>query len=196
MNVQITFEPEGASGLVAEGTLIWEAAKRLGVSIRIDCRGRGECDSCAVAIDRGAALLSAATAAEERVLGPERLRHPDQVERLACQAVLARRGEITARLPPVREEESSGASTKTIWDLPLKEKVGTLIEVEAIAISGAVNSLRSGYHALVEKFLNLTPQTTNDAKVTTKDTKSGTAGEADQTNNTAPQNVTEGPGDH
>src|SRR6266513_2182278 len=97
MSVEITFEPEGASGLVAEGTFIWEAAKRLGVSIRVDCRGRGECDSCAVTIDRGAALLSAATAAEEQILGADRLGDAGQRERLACQAILERQGEIIVR---------------------------------------------------------------------------------------------------
>lgn len=172
MSVQITFEPDGGSGLVAEGTYIWEAAKRLGVSLRAECHGRGECDSCAVAIDSGAELLSLATSAEEKMLGPLRLGCADQAERLACQAILESQGEITVRLAPVREGEQSAAAN-TLRGLPFKEKVGALIELEAVTITEALNSLRGGYHALIEKVLNLTPQTTKDASQTTKDAKPG-----------------------
>ena len=176
MSVQITFEPDGANGLVAEGTYIWEAAKRLGVSLRAECHGRGECDSCVVTIERGAELLSSATSAEEKILGPDRLERLGQAERLACQAILEKEGEITVRLaPPGEEEKQQSESGKTLRSLPFKEKVGALIELEAVVITGAVNSLRSSYHGFIEKFLNLTPQTTK-ASQTTKDAKPGTKG--------------------
>lgn len=166
MSVQITFEPNGDSGLVAEGTSIWEAARRLGVSLRAECKGRGECDSCAVIINRGGALLSTATSAEEKMLGPERL---GQAERLGCQAILLNQGEITLRLAPVAEENSERQNT--LRGLPLKEKVGALIELEAVTIIEALNSLRGRYHALIGKVLNLTPETTKEAEQTTKDAK-------------------------
>jgi ferredoxin len=175
MTVQITFEPDSHSGLVAEGTYIWEAAKRLGVSVPAECKGRGECDSCVVVIERGADLLSPATSAEEKMLGRDRLEHPGQTERLACQAVLEKQGEITVRLALVREgKPKQTESGKTLRGLPFKEKVGALIELEAVTITEALNSVRGGYHALVEKFLNLTPQTTKDPQQTTKDAKQTT----------------------
>ena len=166
MSVQITFEPDRGNGLVAEGTCIWEAAKRMGVSLPATCRGRGECDSCAVIVDRGAELLSAATKAEEKMLGPERL----QGERLACQAFLEKTGDVIVHLAPVGEGEQQAAeSLNSLRGLPLKEKVGALIELEAITITGALNSLRGGYHGLIGKFLNLTPEATKDAEQSTKD---------------------------
>jgi ferredoxin len=60
MSVEITFEVDEGHGLVAEGTSLWDAAKRLGVRLPADCNGRGECDGCAVLINRGSELLSPA----------------------------------------------------------------------------------------------------------------------------------------
>jgi ferredoxin len=165
MSVQITFEPEGSSGLVAEGSYIWEAARRLGVVIPVECKGRGECDSCAVVIARGAELLAAESGAEVQMLGRERLDDPVKPERLACQTVLERPGEISVRLAPAREAEQG----RTLRGLPFKDKVGALIELEAITVTEALNSLRSGYHSLIGKFLNLPPQTTKAGEQTTKE---------------------------
>lgn len=171
MSVQITFEPDGDSGLVAEGTNIWEAAKRLGVSLRAECKGRGECDSCVITVDRGAELLSEVTEAEEKILGRERLGRPGHAERLGCQAILAHGGEIVLRLPTlIEEEQKKGGKGNTLRGLPFKEKVGALIELEAVVITEALNSMRGSYQALIGKFLNLAPETTKDAQQTTKDT--------------------------
>ncbi|HXM36607.1 MAG TPA: 2Fe-2S iron-sulfur cluster-binding protein [Pyrinomonadaceae bacterium] len=170
MSVQITFEPDSGNGLVAEGTYIWEAAKRMGVSLRAECKGKGECDSCAVVIVSGGELLSEATGAEAKMLGRNRLAHPGQTERLACQARLDAQGEVTVRFVPIREEEQQKSEfANTLRGLPFKEKVGALIELEAVIITGALNSVRGSYHALVAKFLNLPLQTTKDAEETTKD---------------------------
>ena len=164
MSVQITFEPAGHNGLVAVGTNIWEAARRLGVDFPAECKGRGECDSCAVVIRNGVQLLSAATPAEDRLLGPNRLQNPSAPERLACQATVAAAGEIRVRLSPARE----GEAKKPLSGRPLKEKVGSFIETEAIAITGAMNSFRDGYHSLIGKFLNLNQDPTKEAASTTK----------------------------
>jgi ferredoxin len=168
MSVQITFEPDGDSGLVAEGASIWEAAKRLGVRLRAECKGRGDCDSCAVIINRGAELLSEVTSAEEKQLGRERLGHPRHPERLACQAILAINGDIVLRLIPVSEEGQKGKPSNTFRSLPFKEKVGALIELEAVTITEALISLRGSYQAAIGKFLNLKPETTKDTGQTTK----------------------------
>ena len=63
MSVEIRFEPDGPSGLVAEGTSILDAARRLGFQIP-DC---GECDAtCAIKIITGAPLLSGLTDGERQ----------------------------------------------------------------------------------------------------------------------------------
>ncbi|HEY9282736.1 MAG TPA: 2Fe-2S iron-sulfur cluster-binding protein, partial [Pyrinomonadaceae bacterium] len=83
MSVNVQFEPDGLQGVVAEGTYLWDAAKRLGVRLPAECAGRGECDTCAVSVLEGATLLSSLTDAERERLSPERLAAG---ERLACQA--------------------------------------------------------------------------------------------------------------
>src|SRR4029079_13951989 len=83
MSVSITFEPSGIGGLVAEGTYLIDAARRMGASLGAGCTaGKGDCPACVVSIKTGAELLSVPSAAEERQLAIE---HLDQSYRLACQ---------------------------------------------------------------------------------------------------------------
>ncbi len=91
MSVNIKFEPEGQSGIVAENTYLWDAAKRLGVRLPAECEGQGTCDTCAVIVLEGATLLSSLTDAEREHLSAERL---GAGERLACQARVARGGDL------------------------------------------------------------------------------------------------------
>src|SRR3982750_4845821 len=100
MSVDIKFQPEGQNGVVAEGTYLWDAAKRLGVRLPAECEGRGECDTCAVVVEEGATLLSDLTRAERTRLSPERLAAG---ERLACQAKVERGGDLVLRPVPVIE---------------------------------------------------------------------------------------------
>src|SRR5262245_9713341 len=148
MSVDVTFEQDGGNGLVAVGSSLWEAARRLGVGVRADCKGLGECDACAVQIVTGSESLSAATAAELRMLGAERLLAG---ERLACQTILVGSGTVVARVvPPAVEEKERPGKT-----LPFRQQLGGFIETEAKAISEALNMITSKKNALVAKFLNL-----------------------------------------
>ena len=75
MSVSITFEPSGISGLVAEGTYLIDAARRMGAPLGAGCTaGKGECPACVVSVKTGANLLSQAErcrgeAAWRRALG-------------------------------------------------------------------------------------------------------------------------------
>ena len=133
MSVEIKFEPDGLSGLVAEGAYLWDAAKRLGVRLPAECQGRGECDTCAVNVEQGMELLSALTDAEREHLSPERLAAG---ERLACQTKVERGGELVLRVVPVTERAPTSEETvkdlrKEFNDLPLGRKLSTLVEFEA-----------------------------------------------------------------
>src|SRR5918997_6306783 len=103
MSVNIRIEPEGRDGLIAEGTYLWDAAKRLGVALPAECQGRGECDTCAVIVEQGATLLSSLTEAERVRLSPERLATG---ERLACQTKVERPGAVRLRPVPVEARET------------------------------------------------------------------------------------------
>ncbi|HEY9503746.1 MAG TPA: 2Fe-2S iron-sulfur cluster-binding protein, partial [Pyrinomonadaceae bacterium] len=65
MSISITFEPSGLTGVVAEGTYLIDAARRMGVSLGEGCTiGKGECPNCLIAVKSGLTLLSTPSAAE------------------------------------------------------------------------------------------------------------------------------------
>ena len=60
MSVSITFEPSGISGVVAQGTYVIDAARRMGAPLGTGCTaGKGDCPSCVVSITTGAELTLA-----------------------------------------------------------------------------------------------------------------------------------------
>jgi ferredoxin len=143
MSVDIKFEPDGRNGLVAEGTYLWDAAKRLGVRLPAECDGRGECDTCAVIVEQGATLLSSLTEAERVRLSPERLAAG---ERLACQSKVERGGEVVLRPVPVTERAETSDETakdlrKEFRELPFQRKLATLVELEAVTVYQALAAL-------------------------------------------------------
>lgn len=143
MSVEIRFEPDGPSGSLAEGILVFDAAKRLGVHIPAECEGRGECDTCAVKIISGATLLSDLTDGERKQLSAERLAAG---ERLACQCKAERGGELSMRLVAQTErartaEEKTADLKKEFSELPFERKLATLIQLETIAMSQALDTI-------------------------------------------------------
>ena len=144
MSVSITFEPSGMSGVVAEGTYLIDAARRMGVSLGEGCTiGKSECPACLVLVKSGAALLSAPSAAELKQLDVEDLA---QSHRLACQVKLQFPGEV-AVMATARKPGSSGVPRDTVSELrrefgslPLRQKLATLMQLEAITMSEAFDS--------------------------------------------------------
>ena len=157
VNVEWRTEGEGHSGTIAEGTYLWDAAKRLGVRLPAECEGRGECDTCAVVVEEGATLLSSLTGPERERLSAERLATG---ERLACQAKIERGGNLVLRPVPVTErtvttEESVGDFRKEFREMPLQKKLTTLAELEAVAAFQTVAALVELPFTLFEKGLDL-----------------------------------------
>jgi ferredoxin len=101
MSVEITFEPAGLSGLIAEGTYLIDAARRMGLRLPADCHERGECRSCVVSIVAGQSLLSPPTNAEKEMLAELIARE----QRLACQTRIENSGEVVVRLIPASESK-------------------------------------------------------------------------------------------
>ena len=137
MSVNVEFVPDGRHGVVAEGTYLWDAAKRLGLRLPAECEGRGECDTCAVIVREGATLLSGLTGAERTRLSPERLAAG---ERLACQTKIERAGDLVLEPVPVTVRQETAEEVKQdlraeFREMPLTQKLATLVELEAIAAS-------------------------------------------------------------
>lgn len=142
MSVSITFEPSGISGVVAEGTYLIDAARRMGAPLGAGCTsGKGECPECVVSVKTGADLLSAPSMVEAQQLGAEQL---DQALRLACQVKIENHGEVVvmAATRPQRSApvESESELTKKFGALSLGKKLATLMQLEAITMSEALDA--------------------------------------------------------
>lgn len=157
MSVEIRFEPDGLSGIIAEGTYLWDAARRMGVRLPAECEGRGQCDTCAVIVEQGATLLSSLTDAERKYLSPERLAAG---ERLACQTKVEHGGELVVRPVPATEraetaEETASDMRKDFRQLPLKRKIATLVELEAVTMAQTLDTVFNFPFSLGEKVMGL-----------------------------------------
>jgi ferredoxin len=157
VRVEWKVEGQGHDGVVAEGTYLWDIAKRLGVRLPADCAGRGECDTCAVVVEEGATLLSSLTDAERVRLSPERLAAG---ERLACQAKVERGGDLVLRPVPATERQPTEEETvkdfrKEFAELPLQKKLSTLVELEAVTAWQALGAVADLPFNLFEKGLDL-----------------------------------------
>jgi ferredoxin len=161
MEAEIKFEPEGRSGVVATGSYILDAAKRLGVDIP-ECERRGETDLCAVEVVSGKNLLTEPTKAELETLGADKF---IKGERLACQAKVIAAGEIvimTKEKKQTDEEEAKSKERKKVEDfrkefdeMPLEKKIAALLELEAVALSETFSFvLNSPYH-IVGKIMDV-----------------------------------------
>jgi len=152
MSVEITFQPTGLSGLVAEGIYLSDAARRMGVAMPAKCNGP-DCDSCLVSIVVGAQLLSFPTEAERKILGAEALA---QQQRLACQALIESSGALIVTVSPKKEEpdnEPADPATmrKKFAELTLDKKITTLVQLEAVTMFEAFNAMVDKPLALGEK---------------------------------------------
>ena len=157
VNVEWKVGGESRSGIVAEGTYLWQAAKRLGVRLPAECDGRGQCDTCAVVVEEGATLLSDLTSAERERLSPERLLAG---ERLACQTKVERGGDLVLRPVPATEREETNEETvkdfrKNFKELPLQQKLRTLAEFEAVTAYQALAALVDVPFNIIEKGLDV-----------------------------------------
>jgi ferredoxin len=161
MSVEIKFEPDGPVGLVAEGTTIADAARRLGFALP-QCDGHGATDACAVKIIEGAALLSDLTDAERAQLSNDRLAGG---QRLACQCKAERSGELIIR--GVSSSERSRTADEQGRDLrsefkalPFDRKIATLMQFEGIAMTEAFDNLTDRSMAFGKKLFDaILPQT-------------------------------------
>lgn len=138
MEAEVKFEREKLEGVVAVGTYLFDAARRLGVRLEDECGRRGECDSCAVRVKSGNEFLSEVTEKEKEQLTAKRRKNG---ERLSCQAKIERAGEIVIMTHKKKEEEKPEFEAKheeyrkQFDELPLEKKISSLLELEAVALS-------------------------------------------------------------
>ena len=141
MSVSITFEPSGISGVVAQGTYLIDAARRMGAPLGAGCTaGKGECPECVVSVKSGAELLSSRSQVEEKQLGVQQL---DQSLRLACQVKIENPGDVVvmnAARPERPVEDTEAELLKKFGGLSLAKKMATLAQFEVITMSEAFDT--------------------------------------------------------
>lgn len=175
MSVSITFEPSGISGLVAEGTYLIDAARRMGASLGAGCTtGKGECPACVVSVKSGANLLSQPSMAEQKQLGTEQL---DQELRLACQVKIEHHGEVVVMVATAKPKpatvpgETEEELRKKFGELPLSKKIATLLQLEVITVSEAFDSAIEKPLALGTKAFDSIANRTRKARTQNADKK-------------------------
>lgn len=132
------------------GTYLIDAAARFGIFIEDDCGRRGECDSCAVKITKGANLLSEPTQAELEHLSTGRR---SKGERLSCQAKIEKPGEICVMTTEKAKPEATTFESfqKEFGNLPLDEKVKYLLQLESVTLSETFSYILNLPYTIGEK---------------------------------------------
>ncbi len=147
---EIKFEREDLEGLVAVGTYLAEAARRMGIELAVE--EFGEAEFAVVKISKGSELVSEPTKTEIENLSTERRAGG---ERFAEQAKIERAGEITIMTTKKQEAEKPEyeakreAYRKEFEELPLEKKVASLVELESIALSETLSFVINSPYKIV-----------------------------------------------
>lgn len=162
--VVINFKSEEREGIVAAGTYLVDAAKRLGIDIECNCLDE-EVEtkvSCAMKISAGKRLLSEPTKVELELLSDTARKNG---ERLACQTKIEKAGDVTVmsvKKKAEKEEETKGEEEvhkeefkKQFEDLPLEKKISNLLELEAIALNETFSFVLSSPYTAAEKVMDV-----------------------------------------
>lgn len=153
---EIKFEREDLEGLVAVGTYLAEAARRMGIDLATE--EFGEAEFAVVKISKGGEFVSAPTKTEIENLSAERRAGG---ERFAEQAKIERSGEIIIMTTKKQEEEKPEyeakreAYRKEFEELPLEKKVASLVELESIALSETFSFIINSPYKIVGKLMDV-----------------------------------------
>ncbi len=139
-DAELKFEREGVEGIVAVGTYLIDAMKRLGVAPDEACIHAKGIHNCAVVVSSGIDLLSDLTDTEAEHFASNGRRTN---ERLACETKIERPGEITI----MTQETKTAAPKEPAKDkfqaefeaLPLDQKISKLFKMEAVTIGETIN---------------------------------------------------------
>lgn len=150
--IEIKFSREGIEGISPVGSTLLSVMRRFGI------RQTGECDvelgehHCLVTVTSGEAVLSPPGSVEEEHFSKHKRRAG---ERLACQAIVAKPGEITIMTAEKEKTKKAPAAEDKIVDefaeLPLEEKLAKLVKMEAVALSETISFVLDSPFKVFEK---------------------------------------------
>lgn len=158
MEVEIKFEPSGRNGVIAVGSYLSDAARRLGIELVDEYEGEGDYAANIIQIIKGGDLLSEPTKIEIEHLTPQRR---SKGERLAGQAKIEKSGEIVVMVAKKKEAETAKEEAKMkdlkkeFADLPLEKKVANLLEMEAVTLSETFSFVLNSPFKIFEKAMDV-----------------------------------------
>src|SRR5262245_32252413 len=153
-DIEIKFERENLDGIVPEGTYLIDAMKRFGVWPEAPCIISENVHFCAVQITGGMEKLSKPTADETEYF---KIHGQLKDERLACQVVIERAGEVTVMTKEKKQEEKheepnqSEEYRKAFEEMPLEKKIANLVRLEAIALGETVSFIANSPFMIFDK---------------------------------------------
>ncbi|MEZ5344609.1 MAG: 2Fe-2S iron-sulfur cluster binding domain-containing protein [Pyrinomonadaceae bacterium] len=160
--VIIKFESEGREGIIAAGSYLSDAARRLGVKITGDCFDPETEHECVMKISAGSELLSSPTQTELEQLSSTARKNG---ERLACQTIIEKPGEIVIMSVKKKQEETKSEETKAeekadefkkeFEEMPLDKKIASLLELEAIALGETFSYVLNSPYKAVGKVMDV-----------------------------------------
>jgi ferredoxin len=159
--VLVSFESEDLEGIVAVDTYLMDAALRMGVEIDDECRKGSEDHHCAMKISKGADLLSEPTKTELELLSNAARKGG---ERLSCQTRIEKAGELSimsVKKPKAEEKKAAEEAGKAdefkkeFEEMPLDEKIASLVELEAIALGETFSYVLNSPYAVAGKVMDV-----------------------------------------
>ena len=151
-DVEIRFEREGVSGIVAVGSNLVDTARRFGIRID-DCQPAKNMHDCALIVSTGSDRLSPITPTETEHFAANGRRSN---ERLACEAKIVKPGELVIMTDQTKEEPKKNESTKAGFQaefdaLPLDKKFANLLRMEVTTLSEAFSYIANSSLKMVEQ---------------------------------------------
>jgi len=139
-DIEIKVEPDDLQGVVAVGSYLIDAARRIGAHVPSECERTGACNSCRVLVTKGSEILSTPTEAEISILTAEKIKSG---ERLSCQVKIVAPGEIVImreaqQKQSVSDENIFDKFRREFYDMPLEKKIASLVELEAITLGETI----------------------------------------------------------
>lgn len=156
--VEITFKREGASGMIAVGSYLIDAAKRCGVRFESDCAPESGSHFCEMEVTLGGDLLTARTTAEEAYFSEN---SANSSSRLACQVKIEGPGEIEVMTKKHSKPEEKTAAEKEaeykkeFAELPLEKKFQELLQLEAMALSETLAFVINSPYKVADKIMDV-----------------------------------------
>lgn len=159
-DVLLRFEREDREGIVAVGTYLIDAAKRLGVELTTISEEDGSVIEEPVEITKGVESLSPLTEEEAKLLLEDEIKG---YRRLASHTRVEKPGEVvimTSEKGTDKAGDKKGSAEnadyrKQFEELPLEKKLARLVELEMIALGETFSFVMNSPYAVANKVMDV-----------------------------------------